>query len=148
MSTREVSVRIRFEAGHRLPQLSGKCHNLHGHSWQAWITVTGELDTSTVLVDFSLLKNKAQEWVDEHFDHGMLLGADDPLSVLLLEQGLKVHRFGVDAHTDGLRWPTVEAVAETITRVTESLVAVQGLPVRVSRVAVQETENNRAEVTR
>lgn len=145
---REVSVRIRFEAGHRLPQLPGKCHNLHGHSWQAWITVTGELDTSTVLVDFSLLKNKAQEWVDEHFDHGMLLGADDPLSVLLLEQGLKVHRFGVDAHTDGLRWPTVEAVAETLTRVTESLVAVWGLPVRVSRVAVQETENNRAEVTR
>lgn len=148
MTTREVTVRARFETGHRLPQLPGKCRHLHGHSWQAWITAEGELDETGVIVDFSLLKNKVQEWVDEHFDHGMLLGADDPLSVLLLEQGLKVHRFGVDAHTDGLRWPTVEAVAETITRVTESLVAVRGLPVRVSRVAVQETENNRAEVTR
>lgn len=148
MSTREIAVRVRFETGHRLPQLAGKCFNLHGHSWQAWISAVGDLNADTVLVDFSRLKGEIQAWVDEHLDHGMMLGASDELVDLLAARGVKVYTFGRDRFTHGLPWPTVEAVAELLTRLTESVITELALPLRSVRVVVQETENNQAEVTR
>jgi 6-pyruvoyltetrahydropterin/6-carboxytetrahydropterin synthase len=39
--TFEVTRRVRFEAAHYLPDDPGKCGRVHGHSWQAWITVAG-----------------------------------------------------------------------------------------------------------
>lgn len=148
MTARTVTVRARFETGHRLPQLYGKCHNLHGHSWQAWITVTGELNTETVLVDFGDLKSGVQDWVDEHLDHGMMLGAGDEWGARLAAGGLKVFRFGDEPHSWDLPWPSVEAVAELLARVTEDLIDTLDMPVQLQRVVVQETENNRAEVIR
>ncbi|MDQ0376509.1 6-pyruvoyl trahydropterin synthase family protein [Amycolatopsis thermophila] len=141
-----VSIRVRFEAGHRLPQLPGKCHNLHGHSWQGWITVAGTMNDQDVVVDFGELKAALQRWVDQNLDHGMLLGAEDEWAARLVDGGLKVFRFGEHRLARDLSWPTVEAVAELLSRVAAEIVGGYTTPLRVARVVVQETENNRAEV--
>ncbi len=140
----EVTVRARFETAHRLPQLAGKCVNLHGHSWQAWATLSGPVDPNTgVLVDFSAIKAAIQDWIDARFDHATMLGAADSLLGAFIAYALKHFVFDEDPPSIGLRWPTVENVAEVIRRV--AVDAAAGLPgVRVSRVEVAETENNRA----
>lgn len=140
----EVSVRVRFEAAHRLPELPGKCQSLHGHSWQAWITLEGPVSPGTgVIVDFSPLKTALQGWVDDHLDHATLLGAQDPLVPVMTGFGMRHFRFDEDEHALGLLWPTVENVAALLYRV--AVDAATGLDgVRVVRVEVAETENNRA----
>src|SRR5690625_6277367 len=79
MNTHQVTIRLRFEAAHRLPHLPGKCVNLHGHSWQAHITAAApHLNQKDMVVDFSDLKRAIETFTDTHLDHGAMLGAADP----------------------------------------------------------------------
>ncbi|MFF5364765.1 6-pyruvoyl tetrahydropterin synthase family protein [Streptomyces scabiei] len=144
-----VKVRHNFESAHRLPQLGGKCTNLHGHSWWAEITVVGRLDDRGVVVDFGVLKKSLREWIDTHLDHGAMLGEADPLVPALIADGTKLFLFGSSEPSKGLEWPTVENVAELLARVTADRIAEAGwADVSVSRVQVTETHVNAAEVVR
>lgn len=147
MTTTSVSVRHNFETGHRLPFLPGKCQSLHGHSWWAEVTVTatGHHD---VVVEFGAFKQLLRDWIDTHLDHGLMLGADDPLTPLLREAG-KVYVFGADVHSGGLSWPTVENVAHVIANTAKHLLQIMPttdavLTARVTDVVVQETHTNSA----
>jgi len=76
----QVTKRIEFCAGHRLPGHEGKCRNFHGHNYRADITLQGDeggLDSVGRLVDFGTIKNKIKGWIDHHWDHGMILSTDD-----------------------------------------------------------------------
>ncbi|UCC43759.1 MAG: 6-carboxytetrahydropterin synthase QueD [Candidatus Zixiibacteriota bacterium] len=51
-----LTTRFRFEASHRLEHLpaSHPCHNLHGHSYEVGVEVSGEVDEATgFLIDYS-----------------------------------------------------------------------------------------------
>ena len=75
-----VSVAHTFEAAHRLPHLPGKCVSLHGHSWRVEVTVTAPRpDRNGIVVEFGAWKKALRSWIDQHLDHGTMLGADDPL---------------------------------------------------------------------
>lgn len=140
-----VTVRTRFEAGHRLPHLPGKCINLHGHSWVAHTTLTAPtLTAEDMVLDFTRIKAHLQQWADTHFDHGMILGATDPLAPLLASEGVKVYTVGVDPHSAGLHWPTVESVAHILADVARTHMTTLDCAAQVSRVTVSETENNSA----
>jgi 6-pyruvoyl tetrahydropterin synthase/QueD family protein len=152
--TTSVVVRHNFETAHRLPFLGGKCTNLHGHSWWAEITVSGEPDDNGVLLEFSTLKTALRGWIDTNLDHGAMLGAADPLCAMLQDVGSKVFVFDTDdlggycfgGGSTGrpLPWPTVENVAELIRRVTvDWLASNHARPVSV-HVRVQETHVNQA----
>lgn len=144
-----ITVRHNFEAAHRLPQLGGKCENLHGHSWCAHITVAGRapLDESGVLIDFGALKSQLRAWIDETLDHGAMLGKDDPLVEPLSSLGSKLFRFGVDAPAHDLNWPTVESVGIVLLRVGESaLKKMNRSDLMVARVRIDETWKNAAEI--
>lgn len=79
--TTEITRRMEFDAGHRILGHEGKCANLHGHRYVAEVTVTAaELDTLGRVIDFSAIKRLVGGWIDEHWDHNMLLHADDPLA--------------------------------------------------------------------
>lgn len=68
----ELRVRSSFAAAHRLNNHSGKCCQLHGHTWEVEAVVAGrELDEIGMLVDFSLLKNELRQ-VIAAFDHRFL----------------------------------------------------------------------------
>lgn len=129
-----VTVKHNFETAHRLPFLGGKCANLHGHSWNAEVTIYGDPDDDGLLIDFGLAKAYVRSWIDAHLDHGTMLGADDTLLPALVADGGKLFVFD-PADTDGycaggvgyydrrpLPWPTVENVAELLRRMVIDLV--------------------------
>lgn len=135
-----VAVRHNFETAHRLPQLGGKCFNLHGHSWWAEITVAApETDAGGVVVEFGAFKRGVRDWIDTHLDHGAMLGTLDPLLPVLRVEGSKVFEFEN-------AWPTVEATAALLATVASGiLVQVPHAPgARVVAVDVRETAVNRA----
>lgn len=109
--TRSVTVRHTFEAAHRQPNMPGKCTNLHGHSWGVEVTVEAP-NHAGVIVDFGELKRALRAFVDDRFDHGAILGEDDPLVPTLVGMDSKVY---VMTSAEG-SWPSVENVAAVIGR--------------------------------
>lgn len=70
--------RIKFCAGHRLYRHGGKCEYFHGHNYTADFYITGtEIDDVGRVIDFAVLKDLFKGWLDEHWDHGFVLGQDD-----------------------------------------------------------------------
>ncbi|MGO9599739.1 MAG: 6-pyruvoyl trahydropterin synthase family protein [Isosphaeraceae bacterium] len=123
-----VTREIEFCYGHRLLNYEGKCRHLHGHNGRAIVTLQGpELDAAGMLVDFAVMKQKVQRWIDENLDHNMLLSASDPLLGILRERGERV--FVMEAN------PTAENIARIIYEKTREA----GLP--VVEVVLWETSN-------
>lgn len=145
-----VTVRHNFETAHRLPELGGKCVNLHGHSWWVEVSVTSVQvermsGDSGVVCEFGELKRELRAWIDTHLDHATMLGTNDPMAQVLVDHGLKVFQFGQWIAED-LPWPTVEATATLLSRVAGHIAAEIDPTLVVTRVRVQETHVNAAEV--
>lgn len=142
-----ITVRHNFECGHRLPHIGGKCTNLHGHSWWATVTVSSAEPLHGMVVEFGGFKKGLRQWVDEHLDHGVMLGDQDPLATILPAFG-KVLVFQPDQPglTQGLAYPTVENVATLLSRVGQQVLGtVTRAPgAAVTQVDVQETHVNTA----
>ncbi len=137
--TATVTIDHNFETAHRLPHLPGKCVSLHGHSWWAEVTVTAPtLPVDGIVVEFGQFKKAVRGWIDQHFDHGVLLGPDDPLVQPLRTEGCKVYVMP--------GWPTVEAVARHLAEITATLLTEvpHAAGTRVTAVNVRETHVNRA----
>lgn len=65
----EVMIERNFSSAHQLRGYKGKCENLHGHNYKIEIYARGsELDNIGLLVDFSELKDAADEVV-LYLDH-------------------------------------------------------------------------------
>jgi 6-pyruvoyltetrahydropterin/6-carboxytetrahydropterin synthase len=91
MSTATVTRKFSWEMGHRLPQHSGRCRRLHGHSYICEVDVTGEVKAVSaeqsdagMVVDFYQLKEALNEAVGV-WDHRMMLWEKDPLLKLFSE---------------------------------------------------------------
>ena len=140
--THLVTVTATFETAHRLPMLGGKCANLHGHSWKVGWSFPGTPDARGIVADFAELKAVLRGWVDEHLDHGAMLGVNDVLVGALETVGCRVYVFGRDPHTQDLAWPTVENVATLLGRVASDVTGLDP-----ARTVVTETATNTAEVT-
>jgi 6-pyruvoyltetrahydropterin/6-carboxytetrahydropterin synthase len=123
-----VTRELTFCYGHRLLDYDGKCRHLHGHNGKAVITLAApSLDELGMVVDFSRLKRLVGAWIDETFDHKMILHRDDPLLPLLRQQGEVVHV--IDCN------PTAENLARLIFEFTSA----QGFP--VTEVRLWETDS-------
>ncbi|MHC5537831.1 6-pyruvoyl trahydropterin synthase family protein [Singulisphaera rosea] len=122
-----VTREILFCYGHRLLNYDGKCKHLHGHNGRAIIVLEGAtLDERGMLVDFGDIKQKVQQWIDDHLDHNMLLCREDPILPILQAQGERVFIMNEN--------PT----AENIARLIHDRAVEAGLP--VVEVTLWETE--------
>lgn len=75
-----ITKRLEFDYGHRLVGHESKCAHYHGHRGAVEVTVEAEaLDGVGRVIDFSAIKSEFGTWLDETFDHAMLLRDDDPL---------------------------------------------------------------------
>lgn len=75
-----------FDSGHRVLGHESKCAHLHGHRYTAEVTVAAtELDSLGRVIDFSKVKEVVGGWIDEHWDHNMILHPNDPLRRLVCE---------------------------------------------------------------
>lgn len=122
---------IYFCYGHRLLNYEGKCRNLHGHNAKVEIELQTEaLDHRHMVVDFDDIHRVIKSWIDEQFDHKMLLRSDDPILPVLQEHGEPCCVFDTN--------PTAEAIARLI----YDYAVERGLP--VAEVRVWETESSYA----
>jgi 6-pyruvoyltetrahydropterin/6-carboxytetrahydropterin synthase len=71
-----------MEVAHRLYEMEGKCQNIHGHSMRVRLTIIGGLDEHGVLagLQFGSVKYMFRSWIDDHFDHHLLLNEKDYLT--------------------------------------------------------------------
>lgn len=68
----ELTVKSHFDAAHALRGYLGECRELHGHTWDVEVTVSGDtLDEVGIVYDFKDLKTDL-EGVLADFDHAYL----------------------------------------------------------------------------
>ncbi len=88
----EITIQLEFCYGHRLCKHEGKCQWLHGHNGLLEVTVASpKLDDNNMVMDFSDLKKELKDWVDENFDHAMVLSKHDPLLKPLQEYNQRIY---------------------------------------------------------
>lgn len=77
-----ITRKLEWDSGHRVLGHEGKCRNLHGHRYVAEVTVwSAGLDHVGRVIDFGLVKKIIGGWIDENWDHNMLLNSNDPLAL-------------------------------------------------------------------
>lgn len=88
-----------FPFAHRQPAHPGHCRLIHGHNW-AFVFTFGckHLEPGTeFVVDFGDLK-WLKAWLEERFDHTLVLNQDDPMLEFL--KNVLVNTFLDPSHTD------------------------------------------------
>ena len=83
----ELTTYTELEIMHRLGgAYSGRCLHPHGHRYEVEITVTAQrLNEDGMIVDFKKLKEVVKTVLDDKWDHGACVRADDPLARPLME---------------------------------------------------------------
>lgn len=124
-----------FDSAHFLAGYDGKCANIHGHTWNIEVTVSGEELISSgqergMLIDFSELKKLVRSIADS-LDHTFIYetGSLRDTTVAALE-------------SEGFKLTAVafRPTAENFARYISDRLAQNGLP--VSSVTVYETKDN------
>ncbi len=79
-----------IHCGHRVYEHEGKCQHLHGHSYIFEFHCrdgynANALDKLGRVIDFSEIKSKLCEWLEDEWDHRMLMWVNDPLALYVKE---------------------------------------------------------------
>jgi 6-pyruvoyltetrahydropterin/6-carboxytetrahydropterin synthase len=75
-----------FSYGHRVVGHESKCANLHGHNGRVTFFCEADaLDSVGRVIDFSVIKEKLCMWVEDNWDHKMLVFYQDPMALTLQE---------------------------------------------------------------
>lgn len=70
-----------ISCGHRVVGHESKCRFLHGHNYRIHFTARAtQLDALGRVVDFGVIKSKLCEWLEQAWDHKLLLWRQDPLA--------------------------------------------------------------------
>lgn len=139
MKTQAVRI-IKFDAGHRVVNHESKCRTLHGHEYKAEIYAEGDLDSLGRVIDFGVIKEKIGTWIDENWDHTMIMYCkDEDLEKVKSCSGYKevfVTSFN----------PTAENLAAFLLN-SVCPVALDGTGVKVTKIKLWETSNCYVEVS-
>lgn len=145
-----ITRKLEFDAGHRVLGHEGKCANLHGHRYVAELTATASgLDKIGRVIDFSVLRTLVGGWIDEHWDHNMLLNSKDPL-LLCYQYPLAMLKHETNTRAGQVLGPkapyvfmdmnpTAEVMATVLLKKAQELLTPHGLT--VAKVRLYETPN-------
>lgn len=134
-----ITRKLEFDAAHRVMNHESKCATLHGHRYVVEIIATAiGLDNIGRIIDFSILKEKIGNWLDENWDHNSILFSKDKETVAAIKSiPRKKEPFIVDWN------PTAENMATyLLNEMCPKLL--HGSGVTVSTVIVWETPNCKA----
>lgn len=146
--TQGISVKHNFEAAHRLYTTPGKCQQIHGHSFWATLTLHGNVDPNGLVcgIDFGDLKKAYRSFLDNTFDHRVLLNRNDPWARGLYNSDSAGRPDGERMTLPGLapmsEDPTTENLARWIGEYMRN--QVQGTGITLVEVHLQETSVNAA----
>lgn len=93
----QITRRLEFDAGHRIPNHASQCRHLHGHRYAIEITLSGDVITAEgvseqgMVMDYSEVKRIAKEQLVDAWDHAFLVYRGDA-PVLEFLQGLPGHK--------------------------------------------------------
>ncbi len=127
----KVSKVLSFSYGHRLINYDGKCKNLHGHNAKVEIVLASQaLDVKGMVFDFGDVQKKLKGWIDQNWDHRMILSESDPLLAVLRKTDPTVTTITTN--------PTAENLAKILFEKAKEL----DLP--IVEISFWETENSKA----
>lgn len=72
----KISKEFKWEMGHRLPFHSGKCKNIHGHTYKMRVEIEGDLDENGMVMDYYDVSEIISPIVDE-LDHSFMVKETD-----------------------------------------------------------------------
>lgn len=79
----QITTRLEFDSGHRIPCHKSQCRNLHGHRYAIEITLSGDIilkegaSENGMVMDFSDVKAIARRAVVDVWDHAFLVYQGD-----------------------------------------------------------------------
>lgn len=137
----EAVRKLHFCSGHRVHGHESKCANLHGHNYVLWIhAVADKLDEVGRVVDFSVLKDRIDPWVQLHWDHTFLAYEKDTELLALEPLSPKNKPWFICPFN-----PTAENMAVYLLKeIIPDLLKETG--VTISKLVLYETENCKVEV--
>ena len=74
----QITRRLEFDAGHRIPDHQSQCRHLHGHRYAVEITLSGNVvlasgqSVNGMIMDFSEIKSLAKQHLVDAWDHAFL----------------------------------------------------------------------------
>lgn len=86
----QITRRLEFDAGHRIPDHKSQCRHLHGHRYAIEITLEGDIinkpgdAANGMVMDFSDVKAIAKREIIDVWDHAFLVFAGDTAVVEFL----------------------------------------------------------------
>lgn len=143
----QITRRLSFDAGHRIPNHKSQCRNLHGHRYVIEITLEGEVSevegdsACGMVMDFSDIKAIARQQLVDVWDHAFLVARQDEAVVAFLGS-LPDHKTVI---LDCI--PTVENLAQiAFDLLREAYQGSYGAHLRLKKIRLYETPNCWAEV--
>lgn len=88
MTKIRITKAYKFDMAHALPGHDGLCKNIHGHSYELLVTLTGEPITEPespklgMVIDFKDLKFIIKGLIVDELDHALILRKDSPETLL------------------------------------------------------------------
>lgn len=142
----QITTRIEFDAGHRIPSHKSQCRNLHGHRYAIEITLSGDLienegvSEQGMVMDFSDVKAIARREIVDKWDHAFLVYSGDT-SIRAFLDTLPDHKTVVMNSV-----PTAENMAAEAFRILDaSYRDTFGNHLKLERVRLYETPNSWAD---
>ena len=86
----EITTKLEFDAGHRIPHHKSSRKNLHGHRYAIEVTIKGEIvsDESNsdfgMVMDFKDAKELIKKTIIEAWDHSFIVHKDDSAVIQFL----------------------------------------------------------------
>lgn len=144
----QITTRLEFDAGHRIPCHKSQCRNLHGHRYAMEITLSGDIinkenaSENGMVMDFSDVKAIARSSVVDVWDHAFLVYEGDS-EVLNFLNTLAGHKTVVMSSV-----PTAENMAAEAFRILNNEYRdFYGNHLKLERVRLYETPNSWADAT-
>lgn len=145
----QITRRLEFDAGHRIPSHTSQCRHLHGHRYAIEVTLSGDIITTEgaaeqgMVMDYSEVRRIAEAALVGAWDHAFLVYAGDTEVVRFL-RSLKDHKTVVLEVP-----PTAENLALTAFRILDAAYQdTYGNHLRLERVRIYETPNCWADAVR
>ena len=143
----EITTKLEFDAGHRIPNHKSICKNLHGHRYCIEVTIKGEINSDKLnsdfgmVVDFKDAKELIKKTIIDEWDHSFIVYKDDSI-VLEFLKSLDNHKTVIFPLV-----PTAENMA--IIAMEKLKIAFDnkfGNSIKPFKIKLFETPNNSAEV--
>jgi 6-pyruvoyltetrahydropterin/6-carboxytetrahydropterin synthase len=142
----QITTRLEFDAGHRIPHHKSQCKNLHGHRYAIEITLSGDIISNEaasengMVMDFSDVKTIAKTALVNVWDHAFLVYKGDT-EVLNFLKSLENHKTVIFPTV-----PTAENMAQEAFKILkEKYQDTYGNHLTLEKVRLYETPNNWAD---